>query len=480
MSYPTAYRSNAARDRAGPGFQRPPAQDNTPPAPREAGPWDRPARGPTDRGPRRDTQRGPYHPPVPANDNGTNPKVPNRVGELARRGVTLMRRVHPLLKWLDLLEWLLDQLNAHLDARAPTGWTYVSFGCQWPGGRTSAAFANFCLDQQPLHPSDHINPGTTISTNRIGDSSRYSRGNFLDGLAVDGWWRFAGRWDGPLPNGTPQRAPDVFVPHFEHLPEYNPPEPFNDRYKKPLPWEVLPYMRPNKDAPEPIQRKSGPNKNDPEYTPQGQPSPYRSPDPFVYPPLPGPDIWIDPLPAPRPGWWRPPLVRPPLTQPKPVDPVMPRPVDPVTPNVPRPTPVIRTAPGHKFAPPKRGEKETKKNVTGPLAAAYKKFTKAVNVITESLDAMDCVYGALPEKIRKAEQAKRRGKDPNTKGKLKLIYQHVQQVDMVSMVDCLAKEHLQDAAIGKAAKVHANLRKKYGIRGGYLSRAAKLPSINIKV
>ena len=478
MSYPTAYRSNTARDRAGTGFQRPPTQDNVPPSPREAGPWDRPARGPQDRSPRRDTTRGPYHPNVPANDNGTNPKVPNRVGELARRGVTLMRRVHPLLKWLDLLEWLLDMLNARLDARAPTGWTYVSFGCTYPGGRTSAAFANFCLDQQPLHPSDHIQPGATISTNKIGDSSRYSRGQFLDGLAVDGWWRFAGRWDGPLPNGTPQRAPDVFVPHFEHLPEYNPPDPWqNNGPPKPLPWEVLPYMRPNQDAPEPIRRQNGPNKNDPEYNPQTSPAPGR--DPFVYPPLPGPDIWIDPLPRRQPGWWKPPLVNPrPIPRP---DPVTPRPVDPVTPvTPPREAPIIRTAPGHRFRKPGAREKENKRQVQGPLAQAWNKFKKGVNVVTESLDAMDCVYGALPEKIRKREQAKRHGKDPNTKGKLKLIYQHAQQVDMLSMIDCLAKEHLQDAAIGKAAKKHADLRKKYGLRGGYLSRANKLPDINIKL
>ena len=153
----------------------------------------------------------------------------------------------------------------------------------------------------------------------------------------------------------------------------------------------------------------------------------------------------------------------------------------MTPVTPRPGPIIRTAPGHRFRKPEAREKEKKKNVQGPLAAAWRKFKTGVNVVTESLDAMDCVYGALPEKIRKREQAKRHGKDPNTKGKLKLIYQHAQEVDMLSMVDCLAKEHLQDAAIGKAAKKHADLRKKYGVRGGYLSRAAnKAPSINIKL
>ena len=487
MSYPTAYRSSAARDRAGTGFQRTPVpQDNTPPAPREAGPWDRPARGPTDRGPRRETNRGPYHPRNPANDNGTNPKVPNRIAEFARRGITLMRRVHPMLKWLDLIEWILDTINSRIDrGKAMNGWTLVAYNCSYSGGSAIAEpFANFCLDQQALDPAAFVQPGRTINTNRLGLWGRYSRGNFLDSLAPNGWWRTNARLEGPLPAGTPQRSPDVYFPNPAHEQEVNAPEPWVSPRPITLPWTAIPAMRPNEDAPEPIRRQTGPNRNDPEYGPQQSPAPQHYRDPFVYPPLEGPDHWINPIPWTRPGWWRNPVNQParaPQPNPTPKPPVPPRPVDPVTPVTPRPGPIIRTAPGHRFRKPEAREKEKKKNVQGPLAAAWRKFKTGVNVVTESLDAMDCVYGALPEKIRKREQAKRHGKDPNTKGKLKLIYQHAQEVDMLSMVDCLAKEHLQDAAIGKAAKKHADLRKKYGVRGGYLSRAAnKAPSINIKL
>ena len=141
-------------------------------------------------------------------------------------------------------------------------------------------------------------------------------------------------------------------------------------------------------------------------------------------------------------------------------------------------PIIRTLPGHAFRPPRQGEKEKKRLGNPKLVSAYRKFARQFGRVTEMTDALDCVYGSLPEKIRKREAAKRHGKNPKLTDKLQLIYRHAADINVNDMMKCMVVENAKDYVIGKANKKHAEARKRYGIRGGYLSRLGKLPSVNI--
>lgn len=105
--------------------------------------------------------------------------------------------------------------------------------------------------------------------------------------------------------------------------------------------------------------------------------------------------------------------------------------------------------------------------------------KSFGAFTEVSDAVECAWSGLPEKFRKREQAKRHGKKPQIHVKMQQVYQNADKLDVGEVVKCLILEQLKDYAIGKAAKKHAETRKEFGIRGGYLSRLAKIPSVDKK-
>ena len=76
----------------------------------------------------------------------------------------------------------------------------------------------------------------------------------------------------------------------------------------------------------------------------------------------------------------------------------------------------------------------------------------VGAFTEALDAIDAVYQALPEKLRKREQAKRHGKDPWAGAKLRLLFNNLGSLDGPGAIENLINENIQDHAIAKANRI----------------------------
>lgn len=461
-AYPAAYRSARAVDQAGRGFQSP-----KPFKPWSAGPWDRPSA-------RRSPQSGGYWQqipkmPMPANDNV------RRAASFALRGIRIAARAHPLMRLIDLLDFLHSMTQTqHLGFGVSTSWV-PDFICK--SGFFAAGAGNFCPLPGQGEPSQ-------IWNNCIVNGTKMGTWEFQGTIAGQKRYIFLGRysWTGGTRCGIQNNArPRIVDAPAENRPEvpWFKPEEWAPIRPSPLPWKVIPQQKPEPNAPGPIRRETGP-------VPSPSPRPARQPayDPFRYPQPTTPDIVINPRPVVVPPWWQPgstPLPSPtrPGTRPTPVPTPGQGPVViPVPPTVPGSVPVIRTEPGHLFRPPRPREKERKPKATGAIASAYNRIGKAWGHFTEATDAMNCVYGALPEKIRKREMAKRHGKNPSVTGKMKLIYQHADKINIASMLQCMAVEQVQDAAIGKASKAHADARKRYGIRGGYMSRLAKLPNINI--
>lgn len=129
------------------------------------------------------------------------------------------------------------------------------------------------------------------------------------------------------------------------------------------------------------------------------------------------------------------------------------PLPPVVPGLvlnPGPGPRVRTAPGHRFSPPGPRTKEKKTRV--PYGGAVRIVRGLVGGLTEGLDWVDAVYSGLPERLRRREAAKRRGKDPNPRRKAQLIYDNIDQLDLTQVFLEVWKQQIEDSIYGKIGKV----------------------------
>jgi len=448
MTYPAAgYRSERARDQGGRGIQPAPQ----PSGPRLVGPWDRPASP---------QQRVPHggiwsRTPVAANDN---------VRRLALRGIRIAARAHPLMRFIELIDIVRKLLRvfqlgyAQIEGR----WTVV---CAVGGGFPHLSNANPCPNpNNPLPPAGYNLPDCPGFGGRFG----LWEFQFVNGIGLTRYKMNARYlWNGGSGCGAIYPRPNTF-PENEPPPGHAPEEFIPPR---PMPWRAIPHQEPHPDVPRPYRRETGP-------LPQERPAPYVQPrrDPFRYP-EPEPGVVIGTPPRRRPVWWPngQPSSRPgpaPATASPPTGrgPGSPAPQPPAAPPRPgAPSVGIGVSPPHMFRPPRKGEKETKKKAPKGLAGAGYKVGKYFGKLTEASDALECVYGALPEKLRKREAAKRHGKQPSAINKLKIIAANSGSVDFGSMMSCSIQQHVSDFVIGKANQRLAKARKAHGIRGGYMSR-----------
>lgn len=114
------------------------------------------------------------------------------------------------------------------------------------------------------------------------------------------------------------------------------------------------------------------------------------------------------------------------------------------------------------SPPRRGERERKVRTNLPAGLV----NSALNAVTEGADLIDAVYQALPEKLRKREQAKRHGKDPKIGDKLWLLWNNYDKVDIEQAAFNVVKEGIEDAVFGRLGQAAGRGRRSpYGDYGG---------------
>lgn len=244
-------------------------------------------------------------------------------------------------------------------------------------------------------------------------------GGIQAGAAQMGWtWYAKPLWKVPKPEFHPAIAPEA-------LPMVQPmPMPLAD----PLPYRLLPYRVPN------------PNRSPTERPQRGharglpRPRPWLEPSPFVPPP-------------PPPRW-------------------------------PRIPDVTITGQGATVGPPQHkwkdpGKKEKKANVwrLGSTGVG-----KVFNKVTETGDAIDAIWNALPDKFKKREMAKRHGKPPKMLDKLGQIVGNWDQIDAGEAVGNLIENEVKDRAIGAVGKQLQKPGKAMGsnrgLGGGPWSKAGK--------
>lgn len=105
---------------------------------------------------------------------------------------------------------------------------------------------------------------------------------------------------------------------------------------------------------------------------------------------------------------------------------------------------------HKFARPPPFTKEKKGSVVfGPGGAG-----KVYGLVTESKDAIKCVWGALPRDVRMS-----RGRGNRTlPNMLDDIWSHADEIDVAQAIKCLVMNEVQDRAIGRASRLGKKLWK----------------------
>lgn len=241
-------------------------------------------------------------------------------------------------------------------------------------------------------------------------------------------------------------------------PGYAPPMPDYGPRSRPMP---KPKRKANPKAP----------RIDPQHKPGEEKQPWFPPelDPIALPPLaPQPFPWTPPFrvrPLRRPNPWRSPTEQP-QRGPRPNPRRVPRPTpEPVPGTVVRPGTGLRpggpgiairpigppvVAPPHRLQPPPRRDRERKKRLTSSRQG-LERFRRALGKVTEGTEVVDCAYGSLPEALQKREQARRHGKNPSLVGKLRLIYEHFDEIDWADFVQCVSINEAQDRAIAHGSK-----------------------------
>lgn len=114
----------------------------------------------------------------------------------------------------------------------------------------------------------------------------------------------------------------------------------------------------------------------------------------------------------------------------------------------------------RWAPPPKGTKQKKIAVAG-AASPIARIVLNIGRVTEGLDALDAIYQALPEGLRKRQQAMRHGKDPSPTGKLELLFNNLGKLDGKQAIENLINEQIQDTAIAKANRVGKLTNQAYG-------------------
>lgn len=188
------------------------------------------------------------------------------------------------------------------------------------------------------------------------------------------------------------------------------------------------------------------------------------PDP-VAPTIPGQKIWEVPYswPATLPGLvpWGQPLLNP-FPDPVPVRlaPQQPR-TNPWGETVRGPRPNPRTFPNrpdlpHK-PPPRTKERKAMLALGGPMAWI-------VGALTESMDAVDALYRALPEWLRK-RLWKEHGGYMSPWDKANALYRHLGDVDIGKAVNNLIMDEIEDRAWGALGRITATANRIRGMPGG---------------
>lgn len=127
--------------------------------------------------------------------------------------------------------------------------------------------------------------------------------------------------------------------------------------------------------------------------------------------------------------------------------------------------VVDAVPQHNFARPRKYERQGKVRVRG-----YKLVQGAMNLVTESSDAINAVYEALPDRYKQFGLGKH-----NEARKLQLLYRHWKHLDIPKAVRNVIKEQLKDMAYGTPQRWLARYSQRHAPHGslplGYASGPA---------
>lgn len=118
-------------------------------------------------------------------------------------------------------------------------------------------------------------------------------------------------------------------------------------------------------------------------------------------------------------------------------------------------PVIRP---HIRTKPPAGTRERKSIVQLPSVVA-----RAFNAVTETGDAVESFYDALPDRIKNRERARRHGKDPKLVDQMSLVYRYWYEVDLQQAVINLITNQIEDYVIGKLSKRANRINRRMGGR-----------------
>lgn len=128
-------------------------------------------------------------------------------------------------------------------------------------------------------------------------------------------------------------------------------------------------------------------------------------------------------------------------------------------------PVVAAQPQHALARPRRNEREGKVRVAG-----YKLVQGAMNLVTESSDAINAVYDALPDRYKQHGLGKH-----NEVRKMQLIHKHFKHLDIAKAVRNIIAEQLEDMAYGTPQRWLARYSRQHTPHGalpiGYASGPA---------
>lgn len=130
-------------------------------------------------------------------------------------------------------------------------------------------------------------------------------------------------------------------------------------------------------------------------------------------------------------------------------------------------------PKHKNAPPDNRTKERKSNVWGLGATTVGKVFGAA---TETGDAVDSLWDALPDSFKKKEMAKRHGKKPKLLDKIGQLFDNWEDVNVEQAIGNLIANQIEDRAYGAVGKALQKPGKAMGsnrgLSGGPWSKVGK--------
>lgn len=103
-------------------------------------------------------------------------------------------------------------------------------------------------------------------------------------------------------------------------------------------------------------------------------------------------------------------------------------------------------PTHANVPPRQRERERKIN-SGSLVAA----TAIYGALTESIDAVDSIYEAIPSSARRAS---------GPIGKVEAIYANFDKIDWVEAIKNLLENQLEDRIVGRSIGATTKAYRRY--------------------